>query len=84
MRVVIVKPLFLGEEQEEFSAVCRWCVHEKNAHLNGQAWAPGETLDDVTVRGRMPLADDLGWIVCARGHRRLVLREGREPALNFR
>jgi hypothetical protein len=81
---VIVKPLFVAEDQEEFSAVCRWCVHEKNARLNDQSWRPGETLDDVTVRGRMPLRDDLGWIVCPRGHRRLVLREGREPALNFR
>ena len=81
---MIVKPLFLGEDQEDFSVVCRWCVHEKNARLNGQSWASGETLEHVTVRGRMPLADDLGWIVCSRGHRRLVLREGREPARNFR
>lgn len=81
---MIVKPLFLAEDQEVFAAVCRWCVQEKNGRLNGQSWAPGETLDDVTVRGRMPLSDDRGWIVCTRGHRRLVLREGREPALKFR
>jgi hypothetical protein len=81
---MVVKPLFVKPGQLHFKTVCARCVDEKNARANGRSWGPGETMDDVTVYGRIDLEEDLGWAVCRYGHRRLVLRIGSEPARNFR
>ena len=41
-------------------------------------------MDDITTRGRIEPEMALTWVVCPYGHRRVVLREGTEPARNFR
>jgi hypothetical protein len=79
-----MKPLFVKANAIHFQSVCSRCVDEKNARTNGRAWEHGETLEDVTVHGRIDREEDLAWAVCKYGHRRLVLRMGSEPARNFR
>jgi hypothetical protein len=81
---MVVKPLFVKPGQLHFKTVCARCVDEKNARTNGRSWKNGETMDDVTVYGRIDRDDDMSWAVCRYGHRRLVLRIGGDAAQNFR
>jgi hypothetical protein len=81
---MVMKPLFVNPDQVQFQSVCARCLDEKNGRKNGRMWGPRETLDDVTVLGSLALEEDMRWVVCRFGHRRLVLRTGSEPARNFR
>src|SRR5262249_1032209 len=81
---MVVKPLFVKPGQLHFKTVCARCVDEKNARTNGRSWKNGETMDDVTVYGRIDLADDMGWAGCREGEGGLVVRMGGQGAQNFR
>jgi len=79
-----MKPLFVKPDQLYYQSVCGRCLEEKNEHRNGRGWWPGESLEDITTRGKIDADIVLDWVVCPYGHRRLILREGSEPARNFR
>jgi hypothetical protein len=81
---MVIKPLFVRPDQVEFQSVCSRCVEEKNGKLNGRVWGPRETLDDVTMHGKMGVDEEVHWLECRYGHRRLVIRMGSEAARNFR
>jgi len=81
---MVLRPLFVKRDQVFFQSVCGRCLQEKNDRANGRGWWPGESMDDITTRGRIEPEMALTWVVCPYGHRRVVLREGTEPARNFR
>jgi hypothetical protein len=78
-------PIFVGSESRSFDVVCDWCVREKNYPDNPtRGSAADEELDDVRVRGELPLGEDRATVTCPHGHEHVVLREGSDAARDFR
>ena len=54
-----------------FTAVCEACQEDQRAELLEESWL------GARVSGTLRLEEDRGWATCERGHRVLLVREGR-------
>ena len=70
------RPIVMPRDREEMRVICDQCVSE-------HTWAQGASRDEVRFTARLPLDQSDAWVLCDRGHRNLVVREGAERTANF-
>jgi hypothetical protein len=77
-------PHLVRADDVTYTFLCQYCIRAKNnVFVPDRGWARGEGLDDITMRGEIPVEAEELWATCSYGHQNLVLRAGSQRARNF-